>query len=60
MHWCPDCGEPCFCDGDDVDFGEYNCKIHCGCERPEDSEDPEDYDPEEERALEKKNNSEED
>ena len=46
MHWCPDCGEPCFCDGDDVDFGEYNCKIHCGCERPEDSEEPEDYDPE--------------
>ena len=22
MHWCPDCGEPCFCDCDDTDYRE--------------------------------------
>jgi len=28
MHFCPDCGEPCFCDFDDTDFGDYPCKHH--------------------------------
>jgi len=30
MHWCPDCGEACFCDCDDTDYGTFNCKIHDG------------------------------
>ena len=25
MHWCPSCNNPCFCDGDDTDYGEYHC-----------------------------------
>ena len=23
MHWCPYCGEPCYCDGYDTDRGEF-------------------------------------
>lgn len=30
MHWCPYCGKPCYCDGDDTDLGDSLCKFHDG------------------------------
>jgi len=35
MHWCPICGEPCYCDGDDTDYGEFipeDCPNHGYCQ----------------------------
>jgi len=32
MHWCPDCGDCCFCDCDDLDWGDFipdNCPHEC-------------------------------
>jgi len=44
MHWCPDCGEPCFCDHDDTDYGDMplsgKCNHFCR-DRDEDSENEE-------------------
>lgn len=45
MHWCPDCGQPCFCDGDDTDYGNAPLSGKCShfCEEPEweEEEEPE-------------------
>lgn len=51
MHWCPDCGEPCFCDCDDTDYGEFipeGCTHECReIEEDEDDYEYDDYEPEE-------------
>ena len=44
MHHCPDCGEPCFCDFDDTDYGEKYCDSH-ECRNYEYDNKPDDYDP---------------
>ena len=42
MHWCPYCGQACYCDCDDTDFGEFipdgNCP-HCFCGEEQGNED---------------------
>jgi len=46
MHHCPECGEPCFCDCDDTDFGIIplggfvNCDHVCDNHVGEDEEFP--------------------
>jgi hypothetical protein len=45
MHWCPNCGKPCFCDGDDTDYGEI---VPDGCNHFCDDRDEFDDDEEEE------------
>ncbi len=45
MHKCPECGEVCFCDGEEVDTEDYICNTHV-C-------DIEDDEPEEDEILEK-------
>ena len=35
MHWCTECGQPCWCDCDDMDYGDFplagleNCDHEC-------------------------------
>lgn len=29
MHSCPYCGQACYCDGDDTDYGEFIPNEHC-------------------------------
>jgi len=45
MHWCPECGQACYCDCDDMDWGEDipdDCP-HIECEYGDTDEDY-DYD----------------
>ena len=53
MHWCPICHQPCFCDCDDTDYGEYECLEHnemnCGNETDYEDDMLFDQDYEEER-----------
>ena len=45
MHYCPYCGQPCYCDSDDSNYGDYPCEKHddesdlCRFEIEEDEED---------------------
>ena len=43
MHWCFDCGEPCYCDGDDTDYGEILPPKYCNHKCP-DYDDYDNYD----------------
>lgn len=54
MHWCTECGEPCYCDMDDIDYGDIpltgweNCNHVCDEYEnlyEEETEDEDDDDP---------------
>jgi hypothetical protein len=46
MHDCPNCGRPCFCDGDDTDLEDYLLDGTCqhDCEEGEKWVDVDDFD----------------